>query len=121
MWELLMKLDDLAIGTRLRTIRGKISQADFAQLIGVARSSLVHYEAGTRTIAADVVFNVATQFKIDAYWLLAGVGLPKLQLAPKEALLLEHFRAIGELGQDTLIQVGYAMREGERVNALGKA
>ena len=60
-------------GARLRLVRGAMSQAEFARLLGIGRSTLIRYEANTRTPDGDLVARLWVLFKADALWLLTGV------------------------------------------------
>lgn len=51
-----------AIGRRLRTLRGDMSQQDFAESLGVSRSALANYELGRSTPPHDFISKVEARF-----------------------------------------------------------
>ncbi len=64
------------IGERLRQIRGEKTQAEFADLLGIARKTLVRYEAGEREVDVDLILRLNLLFKVQPLWLLTGAFEP---------------------------------------------
>jgi len=62
------------IGDRITQIRGKTTLPDFAASLGIARSSLIRYEKGDRLPDAEFINLICQKYKIDANWLIAGIG-----------------------------------------------
>lgn len=60
------------LGNRIKHIRGKINQADFAKFIGVSKKTLIRYEKDENEPAASVVKQMCMYTGIDARWLLFG-------------------------------------------------
>jgi phage repressor protein C with HTH and peptisase S24 domain len=64
---------DSAIGDRLRSLRGQISQARFAALIDVSPRSVYRYELGF-PMPTDVLLRVCGHVGCRPDWLLLGIG-----------------------------------------------
>jgi transcriptional regulator with XRE-family HTH domain len=61
------------IGRRIRELRGfDVTQAEFAQRIGVAQSYLSALEHGEKEPGAAVLFAISKEFGISVDWLLTG-------------------------------------------------
>jgi len=62
------------VGQRIRTIRGKINQTDFAKMIGVRKQNYVsRYEHG-RIPNPELLVRIANYGKVSVDWLLTGRG-----------------------------------------------
>ena len=61
---------------RIKEIRDKIgmSQAGFAERIGVAQTSVAGYELGTRSPRKSVVMAICREFSVSEKWLRTGEG-----------------------------------------------
>ncbi|MCA0175191.1 MAG: helix-turn-helix domain-containing protein [Proteobacteria bacterium] len=88
-------------GDRLVTVRGKRSQFAFAEELGISRSSLQHYEAGTRKMDADLLVRLRVLLKIDPLWLLTGEDRGGLE--PQERALLDAFKSASDEGRCHLL------------------
>lgn len=64
----------MSIGERIKQIRGRLPQKEFAETIGIAQNTLGGYERGERIPNADVVITVAKAFGVSFDWLLTGEG-----------------------------------------------
>lgn len=62
------------IGERLKILRAKTSQGDFAARFGVHRNTLARWEAGEREPDVTFLVQLSGQEKIAHKWLLTGVG-----------------------------------------------
>lgn len=62
------------IAVRLKSIRTflRITQAKFAESLGVSHRSYHHYEAGTRQAPVDVLYTAAQLSDRDFLWLITG-------------------------------------------------
>ena len=60
------------IGDRLRLVRGKRTQVEFAGRLGIGRTTLLRYEAGSRALDADFLVRLRGAFMVDVNWLLTG-------------------------------------------------
>ncbi|PSD16277.1 hypothetical protein C7E19_08205 [Stenotrophomonas maltophilia] len=81
-------------GERLRLIRGDRSQKDFAELLGIGRTTLIRYEAGTRPVEVELLVKLNLLFGTQPLWLLTGMGASGegVQLTSREAMLLNNYR-----------------------------
>lgn len=67
------ELDLRAIGRRLRQLRGfEMTQAEFAQRIGVTQSYLSALERGKKEPGAAVLLAIRREFQKSVDWLLLG-------------------------------------------------
>ena len=57
-------------GNRLKTLRGKMSQEEFAKLLDISRGALSFYENGERMPNIEVVFKMCNVFNVSADYLL---------------------------------------------------
>lgn len=64
-----MKISD-TFAKRLLEVRGNMSQAEFAQRLGVSRGSIGLYEQGKRLPDIEVLRNIAEQFNVSCDWLV---------------------------------------------------
>lgn len=88
----MIELDTVAIGDRLRALRGGLTQAAFAERLGLERQSVVRYEAGKRAPDALALLRLMTEFGADPAWVLTGAGAAPL-LSGDERELLGRWRA----------------------------
>ena len=67
------RVDWKAVGRRLRELRGfEITQAGFAQSIGISQGQLSRYEKGRSEIGAEVLLRISQRFGKSIEWLLTG-------------------------------------------------
>ncbi len=67
------RIDLRAIGRRIRELRGfEMTQAEFANRIGVAQSYLSALERGEKEPGAAVLLAISQQFAKSVDWLLTG-------------------------------------------------
>lgn len=67
------RLDLQAVGRRIRELRGfEMTQAEFAQRIGVAQSYLSALERGEKEAGAAVLLAISQEFGKSVDWLLTG-------------------------------------------------
>lgn len=81
-------------GARLRQIRGERSQKEFAELLGIGRTTLIRYESGERQIDVDLLLKLNVIFRLQPLWLLTGKGevTGGTLLNSREAALLDNYR-----------------------------
>jgi transcriptional regulator with XRE-family HTH domain len=66
-------IDWTAVGRRIRSLRGfDMTQADFANWIGVSQSYLSAVEHGRNEIGAEVLLAISREFDKSLEWLLTG-------------------------------------------------
>lgn len=85
-------LDKVEIGGRIRQVRGDMTQKDFADRLGIGRTSVVRYEAGERSPDAEFIAKAHAVLGVDPIWLLTGAGIGVPSLTPEESALLDNFR-----------------------------
>ncbi len=91
------------LGERIASLRGSMSQLEFAGMFDVSRNTLSRYENNSRTPDAEFLQKLVAEFKLDANWLLLGVGEPPtLELSSREAALIANYRASPEEGRRSL-------------------
>ena len=73
------------VPSRLRALRGDMSQIRFAERTGITQSAYSNYERGARELPLSAASHIAEVLSIDLAWLLVGV--------PSEAML----RSLGEV------------------------
>ncbi|HEY4485794.1 MAG TPA: helix-turn-helix transcriptional regulator [Nitrospiria bacterium] len=68
------KVSGAQVGQRIRAIRGKVTQTDFARLIGVRKQNYVsRYEHG-RIPNPALLVRIAEYGKVTVDWMLTGRG-----------------------------------------------
>ncbi|MDR0996097.1 MAG: helix-turn-helix domain-containing protein [Zoogloeaceae bacterium] len=99
------------VGDRLRQVRGDMNQDAFAKLLGIGRTSLIRYEKNERTLDADLMARLWVLFKVNALWLLTGLGAGEAstELSPSENALLVAFRQCSEDSRDVLVRTARLM------------
>lgn len=61
-------------GDRLKLVRGRLSQADFAALLGIPQVTLGNYERNRNEPRFELIRKICLHFGINAEWLLFGSG-----------------------------------------------
>jgi len=64
----------MPIGSRIKAIRGALSQKDFAVKIGAGQKSIHSWEAGHAAPGARSLEAIHRVFGVDIHWLLTGEG-----------------------------------------------
>ena len=64
----------LGIGNRIREVRGKLTQKEFALLLGITQRAVVNYEVHGRTPKKKILEAICEQFNISEQWLVTGEG-----------------------------------------------
>ena len=88
-------------GDRIRLIRGKLTQNEFAEQLGVGRTSVIRYEADERLPDAEFLIKLNVLYKIQPLWLLIGQGddVSGVKLTPRQHTLLTNFDHSDEAGK----------------------
>jgi transcriptional regulator with XRE-family HTH domain len=107
-----------------------MKQKDFAELIGVPRSSLSEIESGKRSASIDVIVGISTYFKeISVDWLLTGEGDMYRQNSPNQGLdsnnadlhtakVVQMYEALNDVQQREILS---ALEEKKQLNNLMEA
>ena len=61
------------VPSRLRALRGKMSQIQFAERTGITQSAYSNYERGARELPLSTASHIANVLSVDLAWLLVGV------------------------------------------------
>lgn len=72
------------LGARIRQVRGKVSQEEFARRLGISKGALGCYERGVNCPNVEVVLGICRLCRISVEWLMTGSG-PMMAPAPREA------------------------------------
>lgn len=65
------------LAERLRAVRNRLGDPDreaFANDLAINKSTIAHYERGTRTPDANVLENYRLKFGVNINWLITGIG-----------------------------------------------
>jgi phage repressor protein C with HTH and peptisase S24 domain len=107
------------LAERLRQVRrnlGDVDRDDFANLLGISKNTLAHYERGERTPDADVLLAYHGQFFIDLNWLVSGEGemhIPGAELLDMARPLSERLLR-GSIHKPMIHDVAKAQMSGSR-------
>ena len=71
-----------SLGKRIKSIRDKLSQSEFADAIGVSQRTVGHYEKDERAPDAGVIKAICAKFAVNPGWLLFGENPEEKQLPP---------------------------------------
>lgn len=82
------------IGSRVKQLRGDQTQQQFADLLGIGRTTLIRYENNERVPDAEILIKLYVLYKTQPLWLLTGWGdeASGVKLKPEEAALLDNYR-----------------------------
>lgn len=99
-----MQKEEETIGKRIAAIRGDLKQVEFANRIGVGRTTVIRYEADTTSPDANFLRRLVEIFGVDPVWLLMGGNEPpQKDMSTDEKLLLERYRAAPQAGKDAIL------------------
>lgn len=66
------------VGQRIRMVRGKLTQTEFAKVLGVYKQNYIsRYERG-RVPSPDLLIKIADHGRVTLDWLLTGKGAKRL-------------------------------------------
>ncbi|MDI9871296.1 helix-turn-helix domain-containing protein [Flectobacillus roseus] len=110
----------MSIPSRVKEIRGKMTQAEFGASLGVTSSNISAIEQGKVSLTTDLALKICDTYNCSIEWLLRGVGekkekaepihepAPDLSLMSKYMELLEKHN---KLLEDTLEKKDQRIRE----------
>ncbi len=87
------------LGERIRFIRGKETQAEFAERVGIAKGSIGGYENDKNSPSAEAILKICVENDISCEWLLKGHG-PMRQGDDLDALPLNCEKAKQDISLD---------------------
>jgi transcriptional regulator with XRE-family HTH domain len=102
---------------RIKTIRGTLSQAKFADLIGVNQGTVHKYEKGISAPSEETLRKIANHGKVTVKWLLHGDDQPAAQLSELAPEIYDA-RPIAPLDFPKLIEVLDAVEDYYRTRRL---
>lgn len=93
-------------GLRVESLRGDLTQAEFAQRLDVDRKTVGQWERGERVPSGTVLLRMASEFGADVGYILTGKrgGVAPL-LPPDEEELLTHYRAAHSDARERIRQI----------------
>jgi transcriptional regulator with XRE-family HTH domain len=68
------RADLMSIGLRIRELRGKERQDDFAPFLGIAQSQLSRIESGMLPPTVEVLLRLRERYRKSVDWILTGEG-----------------------------------------------
>jgi len=71
---MVFEVDLKTIGERIESLRGKLSQADFAARLGIDRKTVGTWERGERLPDTRALLGLWGEFGADPAWVLTGKG-----------------------------------------------
>ena len=93
----------MSIIDRMREVLQGMSQGEVAELLGEKSSRVNSVLNGKQKVPEDFLVKFIEAFKVDANWLLLGVGEPpQPDLTSREAALLDNYRNSDETARRTL-------------------
>ncbi len=66
------KIDWVAVGKRVRALRGSETQAEFAARVGFSQGYLSHLERGEKEIGPEILLKISQISSKTIEWLLTG-------------------------------------------------
>lgn len=61
---------------QIKTLRGNLSQADFAETIGTKQTTYSAWERGLQEPSIDMLIIIANKYNVTLDWLISGESLP---------------------------------------------
>lgn len=105
------------VGRRIAELRGDLTQAAFAERLGVDRKTVVRWEAGERLPDGVSLLALVREFHADVSYILTGQG--EVNLKPDEAALLDNYRHSPEDQQRLLRETSAAFAQPRKVKKAG--
>lgn len=78
---------------RLLELRGRMTQAEFGQKLGLSQQNYGHYEKGKQALRSDLIKKICLTFGCSAEWLLGFDEPIPAGLTQQEHALISDFRA----------------------------
>jgi|UniRef100_A0A7C3LQS7 transcriptional regulator with XRE-family HTH domain len=109
--------DPQALGARIRTLRGNMSQTAFAELLGISQEDISRYESGQRVPSVAFLVRLSGIHKVSLDWLVMGeadsgelVAQEKESSLPQERRLIENFRQLGRKDRTLILSIADRLR-----------
>ena len=93
-----------SIGDRIKQTRGKMTQQEFADLLGLGRNTVVRYESGKTTPDSDFFIRLEKKFNVSPGWMISGGKVSKKEAEPaeNEQWILRYYRNLTPEARDTI-------------------
>jgi len=65
-------IDYKALGSKVRHVRGSVTQADFAKEFGITRAEVSKIERGEGRPTAELLYNICLKHHLSIEWMLSG-------------------------------------------------
>ncbi len=88
------------IGKRLRKIRGGISLPDFAQSLGVHRSTIIRWEQDESSPDAILIRKICDLYQVDPAWLLCDGNTQLIEIEKVASIVQTVIKALKNAGSD---------------------
>ncbi len=106
-----------ALGTRIRSLRGGMSQTTFAELLGISQEDVSRFESGSRMPSIPLLLRLSGMHRVSLDWLVKGqndsgealAGEPA-GLPPQEEILLDRFRQLTRRDRSLLLTLADRLR-----------
>lgn len=93
-------------GLRIAELRGELTQAAFAERLGVDRKTVVGWEAGKRLPDGSSLLALVVEFGADVNYILTGERSGEtITLQPREKALLDNYKHSGKEGRRAIERV----------------
>lgn len=109
-------METSSIGQRLRELRGGMTQAEFAERLGVAKITITRYEGDTTIPDGNFLLKLEELFKTDPAWVLLGrkEGTTEPRALSDEATLLADYKAVSSHSKEVIRSVASAIASLEK-------
>lgn len=64
----------MSLGNRIGFVRGDLSQAEFAKILGARRNTVSSWECNITGPGADLLLRIYEEFNVNLNWLFSGEG-----------------------------------------------
>jgi transcriptional regulator with XRE-family HTH domain len=109
--------DPLALGARIRHLRGSMSQTAFAELLGIRQEEISRFESGLRVPSVEFLVRLSGIHKVTLDWLVMGTtsggeGAVREEESrlPQEKKLLDHFRQLGKKDRTLVLSIANRLK-----------
>jgi transcriptional regulator with XRE-family HTH domain len=85
-------IDYIALGSKIKHVRGTATQADFAKQFGITRAEVSKIERGEVRPTAELLYNICLKHHLSLEWMLSGHE-PSLESAQEELFKEEPVKA----------------------------
>ena len=111
--------DNLAMGRRLMAIRiaSGLTQADFADKLGLSLRAYANYERGEREMPTALFKSLCETFRIDPLWQLMGPGDDPV-LAGRRVLDMDLMEGVIRLIEEWLIKHRRALKPDKKARVI---